>query len=563
MHSFYRKGSIVQKYCPPRRHRICKDGLMHRTSIAVESVEVFRRNKFRRLCSYHTESSGIVTVRKTEEISRSSYASSPHVMNVLASKVYDVVSETPLDTAPRLSEITGNIVHLKREDLHPVFSFKLRGAYNKIAHLTAVEKQAGVVACSAGNHAQGVAYASKMLGLQAKIFMPTMTPAIKVDNVRRLGAEVVLSGIMFDETTVAAMECARAEGKTLIHPFDDQLVIAGQGTIALELIKQLDPAKIHAVFVCCGGGGMLAGIGAFLKSVAPDIKIVGVEAADAPTMTRSLLSGRIVPLESVGTFADGAAVRTAGAHTFDICKDVVDEMVLCTTDEICGAIKDGFSDIRVVLEPAGALAIGANMDFDRLRFVSERADTSERLLSVVIPEKPGTFKAMYKLIFPRQVTEFAYRLRSDEGGKAYILLSFQPLRNEPPDTVHELLQEAGYGVMNLQFNEMAKVHGRYMAGGAADVKDELLYRFEFPEKPGALQRFLHSLSDFWNVSLFHYRNHGADVGRVLVGIQVPEDSRTDFIDFLQRMEQMGYTYNEETSNDMYRQFLMTTSCCDT
>eukprot|EP00922_Rhytidocystis_sp_ex-Travisia-forbesii_P015165 GHVS01022648.1.p1 GENE.GHVS01022648.1~~GHVS01022648.1.p1 ORF type:complete len:415 (-),score=42.71 GHVS01022648.1:322-1566(-) len=413
--------------------------------------------------------------------------------------------------------------------------------------------------------------------------MPSIAPAIKVNSVRRLGADVVVGGNTFDEAATAARECAKNEGKTLIHPFDDPAVIAGQGTVALELLKQTKAEAIDGIFVCCGGGGMLAGVGTLLKAVAPHVKIFGVEAADAPTMTQSLLAGRIVELQSLGTFADGAAVRRTGEHTFRMCQDVVDEMILCSTDEICGAIKDGFTDMRVVLEPAGALGIagmtkylrtkgitkgkyiaicsGANMDFTRLRFVSDRADTTERLLCVIIPEKPGAFRKMYDIIYPREVTQCSYRLMSDPnktGRGAYILLSYRPCGGEAEKTLVDKLQQLGYDAMDLQNNEMAKVHGRYMVGGGGSelLTDELLYAFEFPEKPGALKRFLYSLSDEWNVSLFHYRNYGSDVGSVLVGIQVPQATRQSFESFLLTMQLLGYTYREETHNEMYCQFLL-------
>eukprot|EP00922_Rhytidocystis_sp_ex-Travisia-forbesii_P015170 GHVS01022653.1.p1 GENE.GHVS01022653.1~~GHVS01022653.1.p1 ORF type:complete len:564 (-),score=66.97 GHVS01022653.1:1186-2877(-) len=532
--------------------------------------------------SLNALSDGIFSFSQSRKDGPSGRGVYPYVVSVLNSKVYGAVDETPLDFAPALSEKTGNTILLKREDLHPVFSFKLRGAYNKIAHLTDQQRATGVVACSAGNHAQGVAYSAKQLGMKAKIFMPATTPAIKVNNVRRLGAEVVVEGNAFDEAAQAARECCEQEGKIMVHPFDDPLVIAGQGTVALELLKQTSREKFDGIFVCCGGGGLLSGVGSLLKAVVPHVKVFGVEAADAPTMTQSLLEGRIVDLESVGTFADGAAVRRPGDHTFRICQDVVDEMILCSTDEICAAIKDGFTDIRVVLEPAGALAIagmtkylrtkaitkgkyiaicsGANMDFARLRFVSDRADTTETLLCVIIPEKPGAFRKMYDIISPSEVTQFSYRFSSHprkDDKQAYILLSFRSHPGESKDTVPDDLRLSGYEVIDLQDNEMAKVHGRYIVGGCGSevLTDELLYAFEFPENPGALKRFLYSLSEEWNISLFHYRNYGSDVGKVLVGIQVPPATGKSFEGFLLTMQALGYTYREETHNDMYRQFL--------
>eukprot|EP00820_Chromera_velia_P017007 Cvel_26434.t1-p1 / transcript=Cvel_26434.t1 / gene=Cvel_26434 / organism=Chromera_velia_CCMP2878 / gene_product=Threonine dehydratase, mitochondrial, putative / transcript_product=Threonine dehydratase, mitochondrial, putative / location=Cvel_scaffold3140:233-5118(-) / protein_length=598 / sequence_SO=supercontig / SO=protein_coding / is_pseudo=false len=518
------------------------------------------------------------------------------LLPIINSKVYDVVNETPLDFAPNLSSKLENSVHLKREDLQPVFSFKIRGAYNKIAHLTEEERANGIVCCSAGNHAQGVAFTARRMGISAKIFMPVVTPSIKVNAVRRYGVDVVLVGTNYDETYAACLECARKEGRALVHPFDDPLVIAGQGTIAMEVLKQTSADGVDAVFVCCGGGGMLSGMGAFIKAVAPHVKVVGVEAADAPTLTESLKAGRIVELDSVGTFADGAAVRVAGNNTFRLCQQVVDEMVTVSTDEICAAIKDAFTDIRVVLEPAGALAIagmkkfvqkkgwkgkrlvatasGANMDFDRLRFVSERADTSESLVSVVIPERPGSFKQLYDIIYPRAVTEFSYRLASGcpehkqetaERGKdrrrrkrrrrgmggrsgdeersreeeveegtgsadAFILMSYKAAGSEDEEEVERRMAQAGFVVNSLNDNELAKVHGRHLVGGrTALAANEVLYRFDFPERPGILRKFLYSMSsERWNVSLFHYRNHGSDVGRVLCGIQVPPDERPEF-----------------------------------
>jgi threonine dehydratase len=467
---------------------------------------------------------------------------------------------------------------LKREDTQPVFSFKIRGAYNKMAHLSQAELDAGVVACSAGNHAQGVALSARMLRCRAIIVMPLATPSIKVNAVRTHGGQTVevrLHGNNYDEAAAEAVRLKNEEGMTFVHPFDDPYVIAGQGTIGMEILKACVSKPLDAIFVCCGGGGMLSGIAAYVKKVRPAVKVIGVEAADAAGMTESLKAGKQVTLNSVGLFADGAAVRTIGSETFRLCQSLVDDMITVDTDEICSAIKMTYNDARVVLEPAGALAVaglqkyvatnnakgqsliaitsGANMDFDRLRFVSERADESERTLSVTIPETPGSFRALYSLIWPRNVTEFSYRYESD--GHARILISFQPIStilNDFDGIVAEL-EKNGFSCLDLSHNELAKTHVRHMAGGRSTVPHERLLRFEFPESPGALQRFLMSLDMDWNVSLFHYRNHGDDFGRVLVGIQIPpETSETVLSSFFHKL---GYRYVDETSNPVYQQFL--------
>jgi threonine dehydratase len=474
-------------------------------------------------------------------------------------------------------QLLNNNIYLKREDTQPVFSFKIRGAYNKMAHMTATELDRGVVACSAGNHAQGVALSAKMLSCRAVIVMPTATPEIKVNSVRVHGGPTVsvrLFGNNYDEAATEAKRLCEEEGLTFVHPFDDPYVIAGQGTIGMEILKACVSKELDVIFVCCGGGGMLAGITAYVKRVRPDVKVIGVEAADAAGMTASIREGRVVTLPSVGLFADGAAVKTVGQETFRVCNHLVDDMITVSTDEICGAIKLTYNDARVVLEPAGALAVagmrkyvqdndiagqtmvaitsGANMDFNRLRFVSERADGSERAVAVTIPERPGSFRALYQLIWPRNVTEFSYRFNTHSEAHTYIC--FQPLRDvmNDYDSVLQNLQESGFRAVDLSENELAKTHIRHLAGGRSIVPDERLFRFEFPESPGALQRFLDALKMSWNVSLFHYRNYGDDFGRVLVGIQVPETVRTDFDAFL---SEIGYRYIEETNNPVYRTFL--------
>jgi len=474
-----------------------------------------------------------------------------------------------------------NSVYLKREDLQPVFSFKIRGAYNKIAQLSREQLKAGIVACSAGNHAQGVAMSANMLGVDAIIVMPEGTPSIKVDAVRKLKGNVKLHGTSYDEAAAEAHRLVEQEGRTLIHPFDDPLVIAGQGTIAMEVLKQMTGKKLDAVFVCCGGGGMLAGIAAYVKRVRPGVMVIGVEAEDAAGMTASIRAGRRVSLDAVGIFADGAAVKTVGQETFRICNELVDEMVTVSTDEICAAIKDGFMDTRCVLEPAGALAIagvrkwvslthqrdqtfvaiasGANMDFDRLRFVSERADSSETMLSVVIPERPGAFRTLIGHIFPRNVTEFSYRL--GDAADASVYLSFQARgadlaeKQSDADAAMGAMRADGLEVTDLRDNELAKSHLRHLGGGRAHAAHERLIRFEFPERPGALSHFLDSLDTAdagWNVSLFQYRNHGADIGRVLAGLQVPPEQLEDMHSFLERL---GYTYYLEEDNQVTKRFL--------
>ncbi len=491
------------------------------------------------------------------------------------SRVYDVAKNTPLEFQPNLSARIGNRVLLKREDMQPVFSFKLRGAYNKMANLPADVLARGVIAASAGNHAQGVALAAQKLKCRAVIVMPTTTPDIKINAVKNRGAEVVLFGDSYSDAYVRALELEQSEQLTFVHPYDDPDVIAGQGTIALEIL-QAHPEPIEAIFCCVGGGGLLAGIAAYVKAVRPEIKIIGVEAQDSEAMTESLKQGRRVMLEQVGLFADGAAVKQVGEHTFKLAQQFVDEMIVVDNDEICAAIKDVFEDTRSILEPAGALATagikayaarnnvtgetligiasGANMNFDRLRFIAERAELGEQreaVLAVTIPEKPGTFKTFCRLLGNRNITEFNYRYSNPKEAHIFVGLAIANPA-ESAQLVSDLIAQ-GLPTLDLTHNEVAKLHLRHMVGGRApQAKHEVVYRFEFPEKPGALMKFLDSMRHDWNISLFHYRNHGADFGRVLVGMQVPPNEQAEFADF---SSNLGYPYWDETQNPAYKLFL--------
>jgi threonine dehydratase len=495
--------------------------------------------------------------------------------DVLTSRVYDVAKETPLDTAARLSERLDNEVLLKREDLQPIFSFKLRGAYNRIAQLTGKERTRGVIAASAGNHAQGVAFSAHKLGLRAIIVMPQTTPRIKVDAVQSMGAEVVLVGDSYNEAKAHCDTLVAETGMTFIHPFDDPLVIAGQGTIGAEILRH-SQERVSAVFVPVGGGGLIAGIAGYIKSLRPDISVIGVEPFEADAMYRSLALGRRIQLDHVGIFADGVAVREVGERTFAIARHTVDEVVRVTNDEICGAIKDVFDDTRSIMEPAGALAVagmkawveregarnqsivallsGANINFDRLRFVAERAELGEAreaLVAVTLPERPGSFRAFCAAIGRRTVTEFNYRLSGRD--QAHIFAGFQIQSRQDGLSLISQLTAAGYEAVDLTDNEMAKLHVRHMVGGhAPDVRDERLCRFEFPERPGALAQFLEKLGGRWNVSLFHYRNHGADFGRVLAGFEVVDADMPAFRAFL---EELAYPYTPEYDNPAYKFFL--------
>ena len=499
-----------------------------------------------------------------------------YIERILKSRVYDVARETPLEPARLLSARLGNAVFLKREDLQPVFSFKIRGAYNKVAGLSPEERARGVITASAGNHAQGVALSARRLGIRALIVMPETTPAIKVAAVRRLGGEAVLHGGAYDEAYEHAAQIARREGMTFVHPYDDPEVIAGQGTVAMEILRQ-HPGPLHAIFVPVGGGGLIAGIAAYVKTFWPEVKVIGVEPDDAPSLERALAAGKRVVLESVGIFADGVAVRQVGEEPFRVCREAVDEVVLVTGDEICAAIKDIFDETRSVAEPAGALAVagmkkyvereglrgadlvaidsGANINFDRLRYIAERAETGEQreaLLAVTIPEEPGSFRSFCEAIGHRSITEFNYRYASASRAHVFAGIELREGRADKERLVGEL-REKGYAVLDLSDNEMAKLHVRYMVGGRApEVVDEVLYRFEFPERPGALLNFLTQMGSRWNISLFHYRNLGADYGRVLVGVQVPPADAGRFQKFL---ADLGYPREEETGNPAYRLFL--------
>ena len=500
-----------------------------------------------------------------------------YLERILKAKVYDVAIESPLQAAPRLSRRLNNRVLLKREDLQPAFSFKIRGAYNKIAQLSPIAAQRGVICASAGNHAQGVALGARTRGIPAVIVMPSTTPEIKVQAVLDLGAEVVLHGDDYDSAYGHAVELARERGLVFVHPFDDPDVIAGQGTVAMEILRQHHGDDIDAVFVAVGGGGLIGGIGAYAKALYPRIKIIGVEPEDAAGMYESLRSGKRVSLERVGLFADGVAVRRVGEETFRLAQQYVDEIVLVNTDQICAAIQDIFEDTRSIAEPAGALAVagmkkyvarencservlvaincGANMNFDRLRHIAERADIGaqrEALLAVEIPEEPGSFLRFCELLGRRSVTELNYRYVTSKTAQIFVGLALTQGRAER-DVVIKTIAGAGFAVRDMTDNEMAKLHVRYMVGGHAHgLTDERLYRFEFPERPGALLRFLQAIGTAWNISLFHYRNHGSDYGRVLAGIQVPADTRTDF---LLHLNELHYAYTEETENPAYRIFL--------
>ncbi|KAF7712330.1 Threonine dehydratase [Penicillium ucsense] len=499
---------------------------------------------------------------------------------ILTSRVYDVIDESPLTHAVNLSNRLESRVLLKREDLLPVFSFKLRGAYNKMAHLNQEQRWKGVVACSAGNHAQGVAYSARHLRIPATIVMPEGTPAIKHLNVARLGGSVVLHGNDFDAAKEEAHRLEKQHGLTNIPPFDDPYVIAGQGTIGMELLRQANLEKLEAVFCGVGGGGLIAGIGVYLKRIAPHVRIIGVEAHEANAMAQSLHGGERVLLNEVGLFADGAAVKTVGEETWRVSREVIDEVVQVSTDEICAAIKDVFEDTRSVIEPAGALSLaglkkwcsrnpspdpgrelvavtsGANMDFDRLRFVAERAalgEKKEALLSVNIPEKPGAFFKLVEVILPHAVTAFSYRYARDESADVLmgISLSAQTGRDDLMKIMGDL-EHAGMSVRDLSDDELAKRHVRFMVGGRSDVADERLFMFEFPERPGALAKFLTTLRPSQNISLFHYRNYGGDVGKVLAAIQCPAEEKDGLESFLR---DVGYPFSEHTDSPTYRTFL--------
>ncbi|MEO5700629.1 MAG: threonine ammonia-lyase, biosynthetic [Casimicrobiaceae bacterium] len=498
-----------------------------------------------------------------------------YLQKILNAKVYDVAIESPLELAPILSRRLGNRVLLKREDQQAVFSFKLRGAYNKMANLAPAERDRGVICASAGNHAQGVALAAQKLACKAIIVMPVTTPHIKIAAVEARGVQVLLHGDSYSDAHAHALELQRETGAIFVHPYDDPDVIAGQGTIGMEILRQCQ-GPLAAIFVAVGGGGLIAGIAAYVKRVRPEVRIIGVEPEDSDAMTRSLAAGARITLPHVGLFADGVAVKQVGEETFRLAREYVDEMVTVDTDATCAALKDVFEDTRSVLEPAGALSVaglkawcarekvtdrtlvaiacGANMNFDRLRFVAERAELGEQreaIVAVTIPERPGSFRAFCELLGKRSITEFNYRYGDPHTAHIFVGIEVAN-RRETEDLLGELAKRR-IEAYDLTDNEMAKLHVRHLVGGHAPTAEhEIVYRFEFPERPGALMGFLEAMSGNWNISLFHYRNHGADYGRVLVGMQVPPADKTKFQAFLDRL---GYDYIDETTNPAYRLFL--------
>jgi threonine dehydratase len=498
-----------------------------------------------------------------------------YLKRILTARVYDVAIESPLEIAVGISQTLNNRILLKREDLQPVFSFKLRGAYNKMAHLSTAELKRGVICASAGNHAQGVALAAQKLNCKATIVMPVTTPKIKVDAVTRRGAQVVLHGDSYHEASEYANKLSATKKLTYVHPYDDPLVIAGQGTIGMEILRQ-HQHPIDAVFVPIGGGGLIAGIAAYVKALSPKTKIIGVQPVDSNAMYQSLKANKRVTLSHVNLFADGVAVKQVGEETFRLAKELVDEIVLVTTDEICAAIKDIYQDTRSVMEPSGGLALagiklyaarekakdktfvaiccGANMNFDRLRFVAERAQVGEHheaLLAVTVPETRGSFRRFCELIGPRNVTEFNYRIADAKVAHLFVGVQIHSAVEAKKLVAH--FNKQGFDTLDLTDDEMAKLHVRHLVGGRSSLaSEESIYRFEFPERPGALMRFLTSMSPNWNISLFHYRNHGADVGRILVGLQIPKNERAAFAKFLKTL---GYEYVDETNNPAYRMFL--------
>lgn len=498
------------------------------------------------------------------------------IRQILTSRVYEAAIETSLDEATALSLRLNNTILLKREDQQPVFSFKLRGAYNKIANLSNEERERGVIAASAGNHAQGVAFAAKELGIKALIVMPVTTPLIKVEAVKRLGGEVVLHGHNYSEAADHVVKLIAETGMTFVHPFDDELVIAGQGTVADEILRQ-NPGRLDAVFIPVGGGGLISGMAAYIKMLRPEVRVIGVEPTDSDAMAQSLEAGYPVALDSVGIFADGVAVREVGSKTFALCKEFVDDIIRVNTDELCGGIKAIYQSTRSIMEPAGALGMtgllkyirdtdcsgetlvavnsGANMNFERLRYVAERTmigDQQEALFAVTIPEEPGSLKRFcHELVGERNITEFNYRL--SDRNKAYIFVGISITEKSERELFSQELTEAGYDNLDITDNELAKTHIRYMVGGrSAEVQNEKLFRFWFPETPGALVRFLDATRGERNISLFHYRLQGGDFGRVLIGLEFPEG---DDPDIYTRLDKLGYTYFEETDNLAYKLFL--------
>jgi threonine dehydratase len=511
--------------------------------------------------------------RKTP--SRRPLETAGYLQKILTARVYDVAIESALDAAPALSARLGNRVFFKREDTQPVFSFKLRGAYNKMAHLAPAALERGVICASAGNHAQGVALAARRLGCRALVVMPTTTPSLKVDAVRALGADVVLFGDSYSDAHAHARDLERERGLTFVHPFDDPDVIAGQGTIAMEILRQ-HQGPIDAIFVAVGGGGLISGVASYVKAVRPEIRIVGVQTSDSDAMLRSIDAGKRVELADVGLFSDGTAVKQVGVETFRLARELVDDWIVVDTDATCAAIKDVFEDTRSILEPAGALGVaaikqyvashgtrdetyvaitcGANMNFDRLRFVAERAEFGEEreaLFAVTIPEERGSFRRFCALIGPRAVTEFNYRI--SDASTAHVFVGIATVDRAESALLAREFESHGFSTLDLTGDELAKEHVRHMVGGrSALARDERLYRFEFPERPGALMRFLSSMPGSWNISLFHYRNQGADYGRILVGMQVPRADEDRFREFLATL---AYPCADETANPAYRLFL--------
>lgn len=498
-----------------------------------------------------------------------------YLKRILTARVYDVAVESPLELARNLSQRVNNLVYLKREDQQPVFSFKLRGAYNKMVRLSPEERSRGVIAASAGNHAQGVALAAQRLGCRATIVMPVTTPELKSDAVRALGAQIIFAGNSYSDAYERARELEAEQGAVFVHPFDDPDVIAGQGTVGMEILRQ-HQGPLDAVFVAIGGGGLISGVAAYLKAVRPEVRVIGVQTVDSDAMARSVHAARRVPLQDVGLFSDGTAVRQVGAETFRITRALVDDFVLVDTDAVCAAIKDVFQDTRSILEPAGALSVaavkqyvertgaegrsliaittGANMNFDRLRFVAERAEFGEQreaLFAVTIPEERGSFRRLCELLGQRSVTEFNYRISDANIAHVFVGLSTRS-RSEAAD-IARILEQQGFASSDLSDDDLAKEHLRHMVGGRSLLAEsERLFRFVFPERPGALMRFLAAMHPLWNISLFHYRNQGSDYGRILVGIQVPASDAQAFQEFL---ETLAYPYVEESENPVYRLFL--------
>ena len=498
-----------------------------------------------------------------------------YLQRILTARVYDVARETALEPARILSRRLSNQVLLKREDQQPVFSFKLRGAYNKMVRLPAEALSGGVICASAGNHAQGVALSARRLGCKALVVMPVTTPRLKVDAVQALGGSVVLHGDSYSEAHAHALLLQQAQGLTFVHPFDDPDVIAGQGTVAMEILRQ-HQGPLDAIFVAIGGGGLVSGMAAYIKAVRPEIRVVGVQMTDSDAMAQSVRAGKRVVLDAVGLFSDGTAVKLVGRETFRIARELVDEFMLVDTDAVCAAIKDVFQDTRCVLEPAGALGVaaikqyvqthktkaqtyvavtcGANMNFDRLRFVAERAEFGEQreaLFAVTIPEERGSFKRFCELLGPRSVTEFNYRI--SDACVAHVFVGLALTRRDEAERIARGFAKHGFATVNLSDDELAKEHVRHMVGGRSELaRHERLFRFQFPERPGALMRFLAALDPGWNISLFHYRNQGADYGRILVGIQVPAGDEATFAEFL---HSLAYPCVEETRNPVYDLFL--------